>query len=259
MTGRGGQGLDGINNLFTESLEGSSLGRSGEFIPALMELFAGMAGRHADELDWGVESLNRQGLTWMLSGISFRLFRPPQDREELRAETWPSGVRKLFALRDFIVRDSRGEAVADGYSTWLLIDTARRRPVRAERIVAGLEFSPSRGGYDFSSLTVPHEEGAVIERYTAGRQHLDFNDHVTAPIYLEWLFKQLEQVKGAGASPRYCTAEYAVQYRREIRLGQSAKALTGPIDAADGSFRQAVVDAETGEAFAVAKGVLRDL
>jgi len=92
------------------------------------------AGRSADRLGFGLADLNRRGATWVLARERLELSRPVRLGERLEVETWPSGLDRLAALRDFVLRCD-GEEVGRAVTTWFVLDLATRRPLRPDRIL----------------------------------------------------------------------------------------------------------------------------
>ncbi|NWF82579.1 MAG: hypothetical protein HXY18_01970, partial [Bryobacteraceae bacterium] len=113
----------------------------GEVTPvALCRFFGVAAGHHASELGVGDEVLRAQGLAWMLHRLEARFTRTASGERPLLVRTWPSDrTSRLRAERDFTIEDSSGRTVAEGLSTWLLIQLAARKPARMPKEV--LEFA----------------------------------------------------------------------------------------------------------------------
>ena len=96
---------------------------------SLCDLFNDVANVQTYALKIDVPTLNEQGLTWMLHKLHILINRMPEQGENVTLETWPSGIDRLFAIRDF--RMVAGEEVLlRATSEWMVIDVNRRRPVR---------------------------------------------------------------------------------------------------------------------------------
>jgi hypothetical protein len=77
-----------------------------------------------------------RGVTWVLSRL--RLENPVAIAlgDEVEIETWPSGMERLFALREFVVRRrADGAEVARASTQWLVLDLATRKPVRPAEVL----------------------------------------------------------------------------------------------------------------------------
>src|SRR4030042_4033579 len=79
---------------------------------SLLNYFQESASDHAEKLGAGVIELMRQNLTWVISRYHIRLCRYPRWKESVELATWPCLNQGLFALREFEVRDEKGEMLA---------------------------------------------------------------------------------------------------------------------------------------------------
>lgn len=78
-------------------------------VKSLCDLFNDVANVQTYALKIDVPTLNEQGLTWMLHKLHILIDRMPEQGEKVTLETWPSGIDRLFAIRDFRMLD--GEEV----------------------------------------------------------------------------------------------------------------------------------------------------
>jgi len=160
------------------------------------------AGNHAHHLGFSVHQLLARGYTWVLSRLLLRLRRSLGWREELRVRTWPCGVHRLFALRDFLLTDGRGEAVGEAASAWLLLTLGDHRPVRIEPLFQ--EFLPYPGERaipgaldklpaleEGCSQAEPMREETFQKEFQVRYSDLDLNQHVNNVSYVEWLLESL--------------------------------------------------------------------
>src|SRR4030066_143928 len=95
---------------------------------SLLNYFQDAASEHADKLGAGVIELMRLNLTWVISRYHIKIFRYPRWTETIELATWPSLNEGLSPLRDFEVKDKRGETLAAATSSWMLIDLKTKRP-----------------------------------------------------------------------------------------------------------------------------------
>ena len=99
-------------------------------VKSLCDLFNDVANGQTLLLGFDVPTLNTQGLTWMLHKLHIIVNRMPEQEEIVTLETWPSGIDRLFALRDFSMFSGKGDLLIRATSEWMVIDINRRRPVR---------------------------------------------------------------------------------------------------------------------------------
>ena len=149
-------------------------------LPALFDLFQETAGNHATALGWGSDVLLARGQTWILSRLTLRLTALPAWREEIAIETWPAGVHRLWALREFRVTAKDGIELARATSAWLLLAVATKRPLRqSPDLVEMAKSCPARVIEDpFEPLPAPEAgAGAPGTPFRVTRHDLDLNDH----------------------------------------------------------------------------------
>lgn len=161
----------------------------GEVTPVALSRFFGVAaGHHASELGVGDEVLRAQGLAWMLHRLEARFTRAASGERPLLVRTWPSDrTSRLRAERDFVIEDSLGRTVAEGLSTWLLIQLAARKPARMPKEV--LEFAVKGKAAPFAPGADPAAGQPVgASRWSApvSWTDLDINGHATFVRLVEW-------------------------------------------------------------------------
>lgn len=160
---------------------------------SLCDLFNDVANVQTYALKIDVPTLNEQGLTWMLHKLHILINRMPEQGESVTLETWPSGIDRLFAIRDF--RMVAGEEVLlRATSEWMVIDVNRRRPVRlpacvtetAAFCVDGIREIP----FELDTKKMPTDFEST-RRFTATYDNIDFNKHVTQATYVRWVTNSL--------------------------------------------------------------------
>ena len=161
-------------------------------IVSIFNLMQEAASKHADALGVSVQQLLSENYTWLLSRLKIRIDTYPVWGDQLAVHTWPSGIERLFALRDFYLKDHNNNHVAAALSAWLVLDTLKRRPVRISRFIERL--NPLEGNHVLSD---PIEKLPKVEAFTYERRFrvryrdLDINQHVNNASYVEWMYESL--------------------------------------------------------------------
>jgi acyl-ACP thioesterase len=156
-------------------------------VPALSGYLQEVAGLHAEELGAGIETLRAKGLTWVLARQRIELPLPVTLGDTLEIETWPSGVERLAATREFLVR--RGDAEAGRATTqWLMLDLATRRPVRPGEVLdARFRREPLPPVAPLAEGKLPLPAAWEVEkRFHVRYADIDANLHVTNASYVTW-------------------------------------------------------------------------
>lgn len=203
--------------------------------PAIAGYLLEMAGRHADELGVGIGALMPRGFTWVLSRLRIAIERPLLLGEELTIETWPSGVERLFALRDFRVKDKEGKVVARAASQWLVLSLETRRAVWPdealdERVRAAAERSFEEPFVKLPPLTEPQEVRTFDTRY----QDVDRNEHVTSASYVAWGMEAIPLETWRASRLSFLEIHYHAECHHPTRVLSRSRSL------GDGRFQHAI-------------------
>jgi medium-chain acyl-[acyl-carrier-protein] hydrolase len=200
----------------------------GRALPAsLLDFLQEAAGEHAALLGLSVTDLLKDGLTWVLSRYHLRVSRYPAMGEAVEVWTWPSGRDGFFWLRDFELRDGGGEPILLATSSWVLLDTTTKQPVRAGREIPVARIREERALADgFPRL--PGCEAPELERgYRVGLHELDLNDHVNHAVYIRWALETTPDETLRTCHP----VDIEVAYRAEAFFGDEVLVRTQRVDA----------------------------
>jgi acyl-ACP thioesterase len=205
------------------------------------------AGRSADALGFGFADLNRQGSTWVLARQRVVLDEPVRSGETLTIETWPSGLDRLAALRDFVLRRG-GVEVGRALTTWFVLDVRTRRPVRPDRLLpehlhAQVAHVLSPAEPPLPELSTPEEE----RRFQVRLADIDANQHVTNASYVAWVLEALDEASWRDRR----LAALDLQFLAECRRGSYVRSRSST--QADGTRLHAIVREEDGKELARAR------
>jgi acyl-ACP thioesterase len=199
-------------------------------LSAMFQFFQEAAISHAENLNVGREDMARTGQVWILSRISALADRRPKYREMITVRSWPRGGEKLFAMRDFDIRDKDDIPAVSARSAWIIVDIEKRRPLRPQFVMDNL---PKNEGLQ----ALPPEAGgaaALAERSNlqkaSERQALytdvDYNGHVNNVRYVQWIEDTLDpQLLEKAEKMRL-----DINYMNEILGGETIELMSAPID-----------------------------
>lgn len=168
---------------------------------SLCDLFNDVSNEQTLLLGFDVPTLNAQGLTWMLHKLHIVVNRVPGQGDTVRFETWPSGIDRFFAFRDYRVLSGDGDVLIHATSEWMVIDINRRCPVRLPACVTENAAScvdiVREITFDVDTKNMPGEY-ENSRYFTATYDNIDFNKHVTQATYVRWVTNSLsyEFLKG---------------------------------------------------------------
>jgi medium-chain acyl-[acyl-carrier-protein] hydrolase len=198
------------------------------------------AGRSADALGFGMERLNADGLAWVLARQRLVLDAPVRLADSLTVETWPSGIDRIQALRDFrLWRD--GLVVGRALTCWLVMELATRRPRRPDRILPAERHAQTEHVMPLLATPIPALEAAALERRFQVRfADIDAVGHVTNASYIGWALEAVEEP--AWRAQRLASLD--VQFLAEALMGSYVRSRAAPDG--EGARLHAIVREEDG-------------
>ena len=198
-------------------------------LDAVFQLFQEAAISHAENLGVGREDMARTGQVWILSRMSVLVNRRPNYRETVTVRSWPQGWEKLFAIRNYEIRDRDNIAVVSSRSAWIIIDIEKRRPLRPQAV---MDFLPQNEGI----YALPQEAKGAAGLEERGNlkkaaeikalyTDLDYNGHVNNVSYIKWIEDTLEpQVLEKAGKMRL-----DINYLQEILDGETVEIMSAPV------------------------------
>ena len=216
-------------------------------LASVFNFFQEAAISHAENLGVGRKTLTQARQAWILSRMSVEINRRPKYGEAIRIRTWPRGMQKLFALRNYDIQDAQGVPVVWGRSCWLIVDMEKRRPLRPQSIVENL---PLNEGIDVAPcmaapcMAAPYmaapfkamssEATALAQRpnlvkkieRVAAYSSLDYNGHVNNVSYIQWIQDTLDPALLENASQM----RLDINYINEVLPGQTTEIWLAELD-----------------------------
>jgi medium-chain acyl-[acyl-carrier-protein] hydrolase len=184
--------------------------------PAICNWLQESAGNHATSLGWAVDELQRQGLTWVLSRFHLRLNRYPRWRDDVEIATWPSGVQRLFALREFRITATDGDELGVATTAWLLVNASTLRPVRPPATVEEIAREAPGRVLDDPFAKLPAVANVELQAAVDVRfADLDMNRHANNVSLIAAVLEPLPEDVALGRS----LAELEVEFRSETVRG----------------------------------------
>jgi acyl-ACP thioesterase len=197
-------------------------------LAAVFNYFQDAAINHAELLGVGRDTMEKTKQVWILSRISVELDRRPKYQEKVTVRSWPRGWEKLFALRDYDIRDASGTPVVRGRSNWLIIDIDKRRPLRPQSAMENLPLNEGIDALPSGATGLASHEGLQkIRERQAAYSDLDYNGHVNNVRYVQWIQDAIEPglLEAAGRM------RLDINYISEIKPGETTEIWQAPIAA----------------------------
>lgn len=211
-------------NLFSKEFSISSydLNPNGQArLTTIANFFQELAYHHASELGFGYRDMKARQTTWVLSRMRIHMDYYPVWDEKIIIETWPSGVDKLFALRDFRIRNAEGKVIGVASTAWLILNIETHRLVRPKDALEHFKmivhpeqvFEEALDKIDVKNQTLP------LRLHTVAFSDLDIIGHVNNVKYIEWCIDAVITRREQGIEIR----EFEINFNQEALLGDEVE------------------------------------
>jgi acyl-ACP thioesterase len=159
-------------------------------IVSAINFFQESAWLNAESMGFGFKALSEKNRFWVLSRLYVEMYRYPVWGDVIQLETWPKGMERLFAMRDFRFK-AGDELLGAGTSAWLIIDGTSHKLQRVEHVLDEMPCYPhdaldwKLGKIELPDTMISHAN--II----AGYMDVDVNNHVNNVCYLNWAVSYL--------------------------------------------------------------------
>ena len=180
-----------------------------------------VAGVDAHNKGFGVEVLQEQSVTWVLSRLAVEIERRPEQYADIEIDTWVNDFNRLVSTRNFRVR--RGsEVMASGVSQWCMLNMESRQAV---------DMSPLKEVYERAMVAEPSPIAAparlrpvdveVVRSRKVMYSDIDFNRHMNTLRYIDLMMDTLplEYVEGEAKMRLDIHFLAEARYGEELKIG----------------------------------------
>lgn len=190
-------------------------------IPALVQEMQEVALLSTRHLGVSVFDLEPHRLGWVLLGQRVLIHEPLLLAKPYEIITAPVGFERVFTFRDFHVIDQEnGKVVATAATTWMLMNLDTRRMATLPDWIKKIdERTPDKSAQleRASYKLLKPDSARAVRDFRVGYHELDFNGHLTNPVYVRWMLEGLGKSILEGPQPK----EIRVQYAKEARYGET--------------------------------------
>jgi len=156
-------------------------------LAALLDYLQDAAAEHAGLLGFGMEEMRKNGLIWVLSRLKFTMSSPLKLGEKWEVLTYPSGLEKIFARRQYRIT-SGGRTILTAGSDWLILRAGSGRPLNpAKALPTAMPENPDREIFFPSLEKLPPCGGNRHGLFRVGMGDVDLNRHLNNAVYGRWI------------------------------------------------------------------------
>ena len=186
-------------------------------LTTLGRLMQETAYNHAEHLGFGYHQLKENNFFWVLSRLLIRVNRYPHWGERVVLRTWPTGIERLFAYRDYRLLDEQGVTLAEAGSAWLILDADKHRPQRPDELRARIDILPDKPALNERPAKIPALTHPVKgESFPVRYSDLDLYDHVNNAKYIEWILDSYPVTMLREKGLR----EFEINFLSETKMGE---------------------------------------
>lgn len=186
-------------------------------IEALFNVMLEAAWAHAQIMDWGYDDLKNHNLFWVLSRFYLEVVKYPVWQDEITLNTWSAGTDGMYAYREYVVEDSRGEIILKGSSAWLILDMETRKIFRLSDYKATFPKRIDQNACRNPKRIKPDIHSGEMKFYPVLFSELDINRHFNSVKYVERVLDDF----GIEFLNAHEPAELEVNYLKEAVAGDS--------------------------------------
>lgn len=176
------------------------------------------AGVDAYGKGFGVDVLNADNHSWVLSRMAIEIDRRPEQYTDYTVATWISDYGRVLSTRNFTLTDAAGREFGRAVTQWAMIDLTTRSAV---------DLSWVGRQHDGAVVPVPPpaekprkiREVAPTQRmeHRVVYSDIDFNRHVNTMRYIEMMLDMLPVELLTSEAP----VRLDIHFLKECRLGQT--------------------------------------
>ena len=171
-------------NVIIESHEADFLSQAN--IITLFSHTLDTAGYASNGRAYSIDTLQEQGLSWVLSRFAIEVNRYPKQFEEITIETWIEDINKLVSTRNFQIFDQNRELIAKACSLWSMIDQNTRRPVNLlETLYKDAPILAEANDME-RPVRILEVKGEKVDEVKVRYSDIDFNQHANSARYIKW-------------------------------------------------------------------------
>lgn len=161
---------------------------------ALLTIMEDVAGLHSASVGYGVLEMESKKRAWLLLDWKMKVIKRPKYNDVINAETWSRKVERLYAYRDFQLKDKDGNIIAIGTSRWIFVDTEKRRPVRLTADITDLyESETDKSVFTENIEDIICEDYIFKKDYYVQRRDIDLYEHMHNLSYLDMAYEILPE------------------------------------------------------------------
>jgi medium-chain acyl-[acyl-carrier-protein] hydrolase len=183
------------------------------------------AWKHANHLGFGYEDTLKRNEFWVIITLMIRMVGYPEWGQKITVETWPRGIDRLFAYRDFRIMDAGGKVIGAATSAWMILDRTTRRPKNVDIVKPVLHLATHQDILEANPpLLQPLKEIETTEPRKIRFSEVDQHGHVNNIRFIDWSLDALSSEWHRTHRIR----TMVINYLAEVTADETILIATGP-------------------------------
>lgn len=177
-----------------------------------------IASVHAEEIGFGLAALKEKGFIWVLSRVRLHIEESPAIDDIMRVETYPNGVDRLFAKRQFRMTSLKsGRILGYASSYWLVVDMATQRLKTPGDV--GVDTNLNADLPDFFPVLgrIASVDAKNLQTRRIAPTCIDLNQHLNNAYYCQYGADWLADNAGDNVSIR----EVQINFNHAVKAGET--------------------------------------
>ena len=187
-------------------------------IPSLGGSILNTAGIDAHGKGFGVDALNADNHSWVLSRMAVEFDCQPTQYTDYTVATWISDYGRVLSTRNFTLHDAAGREFGRAVTQWCIIDLGARKAIDLNTVIGTCADSIVDAP---SPIEKPRKVTGIVPQHIAEHRvvysDIDFNRHVNTMRYINMMFDMLPIEQLTAIRP----VRLDIHFMHECRYGQT--------------------------------------
>lgn len=169
---------------------------------------------HSESLGVGHKYMKSIGKVWVLISYKIKINKPIMLGQDICVGTAPTKFDSLFGLRQFFIKDDKGEYLVQADSIWVLIDLKNRKPTRiTEEYLKKYKLETIFEGVTAKRKIRFKGEKHKLPAFEVKKTYIDDNGHMNNADYLRAAIEYLPEC--------FMCKEMDIVYNKEAMEGET--------------------------------------
>lgn len=141
------------------------------------------------QIGMGFNDLAVHDLAWVLSRTKLVFNKVPVWKDKVTFETWHKGINSLFFIRDYQMKDSEGNILVNGTSSWITLNTKERTMFPTADLSKYFDVTAqnTENALEENCVKIPKLRNAeLVASHSVKFSDVDFIGHANNTAYIVW-------------------------------------------------------------------------